>query len=112
MALMGLNNWLLLDEGEEGGGLTIAFRWGDVGEHRYRLGETVFWPEGQRPAQAGGEHLVPGLANAAPPDDRRGFVPLYYLIRIIDDLIVSVDLADEARFARAEAALVARGIPQ
>ena len=112
MALMGLNNWLLFDEADETSGFAIAFRWGDVREHHYRLGETVFWPEGRRPARAGGEHLVPGLANGAPPDDRRGVVPIYYLIRIIDDLIVSVDLADEAGFAAAEAQLVARGIPQ
>ena len=113
MALMGLNNWLLLDEAEDGADFAIAFRWGEVGGHRYRLGEIVFWPEGRRPAQAGGEHLVPGLANGAPQGAaRRGFIPLYYLIRIIDDLVVSVDIADEAQFAAAEAALVARGIPQ
>ena len=66
-----------------------------------------------RPAQAAGEHLVPGLANGAPSGaEPRGFDPVYYLIRIIDDLIVAVEIADESRFALAEAALVARGIPQ
>ena len=40
----------------------------------------------------------------------RGFVPTYYLIRVFDDLIVSVDLADEAMFVGAEAAMAALGI--
>ena len=113
MAPMGLNNWLLLDEGDGPPGCAIAFRWGEVCEQQYRLGETVWWPDGARPDQAAGEHLVPGLGNGAPgDDDRRGFLPVYYLVRIIDDLIVAVEPVDEQRFAEAEAILVARGIPQ
>jgi hypothetical protein len=108
-----MNNWLLLDDGDELAETAIAFRWGDVCEQHYRLGETVYWRPRKRPALAGGEHLVPGLGNGAPADeDPRGFLPAYYLIRIIDDLIVSIEPADEQSFARAEAALLARGIPQ
>lgn len=110
MATMGRNNWLLLDEDGSVPGSAIAFRWGDVRNHSYRLGETVDWRNGERPPTAAGEHFVPGLAFGASVGRR--VTPLYYLIRIIDDLIVSVDLADEAGFAGAEAALVARGIRQ
>ena len=113
MAAMGLNNWLLLDDGDDTSLIAIAFRWGDVSEQYYRLGETVYWRDGRRPASAGGEHLVPGLGNGAPADEKpRGFQPTYYLIRIIDDLIVSVEPADEQTFALAESALLARGIEQ
>ena len=113
MAAMGMNNWLLLDDGDEPSIVAVAFRWGDVSEQYYRLGETIFWSEGERPASAGGEHLVPGLGNGAPADETpRGFRPIYFLIRIIDDLIVSAEPADEQEFALAEAALLARGIAQ
>jgi hypothetical protein len=114
MAPMGMNNWLVLDDGEEADGSIIAFRWGEVCEQHYRLGETVWWTDGARPDEAAGEHLVPGLANGAPLDeaDRRGFLPVYYLVRIIDDLIVAAEPVDERRFAEAEAILIARGIPQ
>jgi hypothetical protein len=113
MTSMGMNNWLLLDDGDEPPGIAVAFRWGEVCEQYYRLGETVFWPGGARPRPAAGEHLVPGLANGAAPDAQpRGFVPVYFLIRIIDDLIVSAEPADEQGFALAEKELVARGIPQ
>ena len=113
MAAMGMNNWLLLEEGDEPSQGAVAFRWGDVCEQHYRLGETVHWRPGERPSLAGGEHLVPGLGNGAPSDEGApGFLPVYYLIRIIDDLIVSADPTDEQSFASAEAILVARGIPQ
>ena len=113
MAAMGMNNWLLLGDGDEPSIVAIAFRWGDVSEQHYRLGETIYWREGERPASAAGEHLVPGLGNGAPPEETpRGFRPTYYLIRVIDDLIVSAEPADEQDFALAEAVLLARGISQ
>jgi hypothetical protein len=109
---LGLNNWLIIDDSSNDSRLkTISFRWGEVRENEYRLGDEVFWAPGTRPDSAAGEHLVPGLGSRRIAKGQSGtaFETDFYLIRIVDDRIIDFQESNEEQWTLAEERVKALG---
>jgi hypothetical protein len=93
---MGVNNHLLLNLGDGGEpeALDVQFRWGDVFELRYKVGDRLVWDRKPRPPSADGAVEVRGLALVDHGDAHLR----YFNIQVENDVIISAREIDEAAY--------------
>lgn len=89
---MGLNNHLWIGGSPHAAGATdVQFRWGEVREHDYSLGQTVKWGAGRLVV---GRHFASGISVV----DFEARLFKFYKIEIVDGVLTSVEEINEDEY--------------
>jgi hypothetical protein len=92
-----MNNYVVVSPGQHPE-TWVAFKWGEVREIVYKLGETLLWGDDGRPQEASGAVAIGGWV----PLDDNGDNYAYYRVTIVNDVISEVHEIDATEFDELE----------